>query len=79
MNDIPWAMNSQQVTLMVLLDLRSAFHTVNYEVLHSLLLHADVGTRGKAVDWSYLIRISQHIAASQGTMSRQVDLDFGVP
>ena len=38
MNDIPQTMNSQQVTLMVLLDLISAFHTVNYEELHSLLL-----------------------------------------
>ena len=76
MNDILLAMNSRQVTLLVLLDLSSAFDTVNYEVLLKRL-HTDVGIRGKALDWfkSYLNGRSQRIAV-QGTMSR---LDCGVP
>ena len=79
MNDILLAMNSRQVTLLVLLDLSSAFDTVNYEVLVKRL-HTDVGIRGKALDWfkSYLNGRSQRIAV-QGTMSRQFDLDCGVP
>ena len=72
-------MKSQQVTLLVLLDLSAAFDTVNYEVLLKRL-YTDVGIRGKALDWfkSYLIGRSQHIAV-QGTMSCQFDLDCGVP
>ena len=50
MNDTLLAMNSQQVTLLVLLDLSAAFDTVNYEVLLKQL-HTDVGIRGKALDW----------------------------
>ena len=42
MNDILLAMNSQRVTLLVLLDLSAAFDTVNYEVLLKRL-HTDVG------------------------------------
>ena len=49
MNDSLLAMNSQQVTLLVLLDLSAAFDTVNYEVLLKRL-HTDVGIRGKALD-----------------------------
>ena len=79
MNDILLSMNSRQVTLLVLLDLSSAFDTVNYEVLLKRL-HTDVGIRGKALDWfkSYLNGRSQRNAV-QGTMSRQFDLDCGVP
>ena len=79
MKDILLAMNSRQVTLLVLLDLSSAFDTVNYEVLLKRL-HTDVGIQGKALDWfkSYLNGRSQHIAV-QGTMSRQFDLYCGVP
>ena len=79
MKDILLAMNSRQVTLLVLLDLSSAFDTVNYEVLLKRL-HTDVGIRGKALDWfkSYLNGRSQRIAV-QGTMSRQFDLDCGFP
>ena len=79
MNDILLAMNSQRVTLLVLLDLSAAFDTVNYEVLLKRL-HTDVGIRGKALDWfkSYLNGRSQRIAV-QGTMSRQFDLECGVP
>ena len=79
MNDILLAMNSQRVTLLVLLDLSAASDTVNYEVLLKRL-HTDVGIRGKALDWfkSYLNGRSQRIAV-QGTMSRQFDLERGVP
>ena len=79
MNDILLAMNPRQVTLLVLLDLSAAFDTVNYEVLLKRLhTYTDVGIRGKALEWSYLNERSQRIAV-QGTMSRQFDLDCGVP
>ena len=43
-------------------------------------IYTDVGIRGKAFDCFnvYLNERSQHIAV-QGTMSRQFDLDCGVP
>ena len=79
MNDILLAMNSRRVTLLALLDLSAAFDTVNYEVLLKRL-HTDVSIRGKVPDWfkSYLNERSQRIVI-QGAMSRQFDLDCGVP
>ena len=79
MNDILLAMNSRRVTLVVLLDLSAAFDTVNHEV-QLKRLHTDVGIRGYVFDWfkSYLNERSQRITF-QGTMSRQFDLDCGVP
>ena len=79
MNDILLKMNSQHVTLLVLLDLSSAFDTVNHDVLLDRL-HNDVGLRGSALNWfhSYLCQRSQQVSI-HGTLSNIFDLDCGVP
>ena len=51
MNDILLKMNSQHVTLLVLLDLSAAFDTVSHDVLLDRL-HNDVGLRGNALNWA---------------------------
>ena len=55
MNDVLLNMNSQQVTLMVLLDLSAAFDTVNPDILLERL-DKDIGMRSVTLDWfcSYL-------------------------
>lgn len=79
MNDILLGMNSQQVTLLLLLVLSAAFDTID----HSLLLerlHKKFGISGTALDWltSYLSDRSQHISIN-GTLSDRFQLKCGVP
>lgn len=79
MNDILLKMNSQHVTLLVLLDLSAAFDTVSHDVLLDRL-HNDVGLRGNALKWfhSYLSQRSQRVSI-HGTLSNYFELDCGVP
>ena len=72
-------MNSQHVTLLVLLDLSAAFDTVSHDVLLDRL-HNDVGLLGNALNWfySYLSQRSQRVSI-HGTLSNYFDLDCGVP
>ena len=49
-NDIFLKMNSQEVTLLVTLDLSAAFDTVNHGILIDRL-NKNVGIQGKALDW----------------------------
>ena len=79
MNDVLLNMNSQQVTLMVLLDLSSAFDTVNHNILLERL-DKDIGMRGVTLDWfrSYLSNRCQQVCAN-GSLSKQYHLNCGVP
>ena len=79
MNDILLKMNSQHVTLLVMLDLSAAFDTVNHKILLERLQH-DIGISGVPLQWfkSYLSNRSQRVTV-QGTLSRLFDLDCGVP
>ena len=79
MNDILLKMNSQHVTLLVLLDLSAAFDTVSHDVLLDRL-HNDVRLRGNALNcfYSYLSQRSQRVSI-HGTLSNYFDLDCGVP
>ena len=79
MNDILLKMNSQRVTLLVPLDLSTAFDTGSHDVLLDRL-HNDVGLRGNALNWfySYLSQRSQQVSI-HGTLSNYFDLDRGVP
>ena len=79
MNDVLLNMNSQQVTLMVLLDLSSAFDTVNHDILLERL-DKDIGMRGVTLDWfrSYLSNRCQQVCAN-GSLSKQYHLNCGVP
>ena len=78
-NDILLKMNSQEVTLLVTLDLSAAFDTVDHGILIDRL-NKDVGIQGKALDWfkSYLTNRSQQIFLN-GTTSKQFNLDSGLP
>ena len=78
-NDILLNMNSQRVTLLVLLDLRTAFDTVDHAILLKRLT-TDFGIGGKALEWfsSYLSGRSQRVLF-EGATSDSFDLRFGVP
>ena len=78
-NDILLNMNSQRVTLLVLLDLSAAFDTVDHGILLKLL-STSFGIRGKVLEWfsSYLLGRSQRILFD-GVKTDSFDLRFGVP
>ena len=78
-NDILLNMNSQRVTLRVLLDLRAAFDTVDHAILLKPLT-IDFGIGGKTLEWfsSYLSGRSQRVLF-EGATSDSFDLRFGVP
>ena len=63
MNDILLKMNSQHVTLLILLDLSAAFDTVDHQILLERLSD-EVGIRGTALNWfrSYLSDRSQRVS-----------------
>ena len=78
-NDILMKMNSQEVTLLVMLDLSAEFDTVNHGILISHL-HEEVGVSGLALEWfrSYLQNRTQRVAVD-GTFSEKFVFDHGVP
>ena len=78
-NDILMNMNSQRVTLLVLLDLSSAFDTIDHKILLERL-SSKFGFRGKVLNWfsSYLSGRSYRVVLN-GTSSDKYELNFGVP
>ena len=72
-------MNSQRVTLLVLLDLSSAFDTIDHKILLEQL-SSKFGFRGKVLNWfsSYLSGRSYRVMLN-GTSSDKYELNFGVP
>ena len=72
-------MNSQRVTLLVLLDFSTAFDTVDRAILLKRLT-TDFGIGGKALEWFllYLSGCSQRVLFV-GATSDSFDLGFGVP
>ena len=80
MNNILLKLNSQHVTLLVMLDLHvcTAFHTVNHKIFLERLQH-DIGISGVPLQWfkSYLLNRSQRIEV-QGTLSKNFNLECGV-
>ena len=65
-NDILMNLDSQRVTLLVLLDLSAAFDTVDHGVLLNRL-NTSFGVRGSALQWftSYLLNRSQRVSFDQ--------------
>ena len=78
-NDILLNMDRQYVTLLVLLDLSSAFDTVNHEILLRRL-ETTFGITGTALQWfsSYLGNHSQRVVFGDG-VSESFYLACGVP
>ena len=65
-NDILLKMNTQEVTLLVTLDVSAAFDTTNHGILIDRL-NKDAGIQEKALDWfkSYLTNRSQQVSMEQ--------------
>ena len=78
-NDILMKMNSQVITLLVMVDLSATFDTVNHDILISRL-HEEVGVSGLALEWfrSYLQNRTQRVAVDR-MFSEGFVLDYGVP
>ena len=79
MNDVMHSMNSQCVSLLVLLDLSVAFDTFNHEILVNRM-QKKVGLQGTVLNWfkSYLFNRSQRVSIN-GTLSGCFDLNCGFP
>ncbi len=78
-NDILGAMDSQNVTLLIMLDLSAAFDTID----HGILLHRlseRLGIKDAALNWikSYLSDRHQYVSVD-GKSSKQTPLTTGVP
>ena len=71
--------DSQRLTLLVLLDLRAAFDTVDHDVLLKRL-STSFGVRGSALHWfaSYFSNRSQCVSFDQ-KLSENFQLAWGVP
>ena len=78
-NDLLMAMDKGQVKLLVLLDLSSAFDTVEHEIPLERL-RSTIELRGKVLSWfeSYLKGRSQQVFIN-GTLSKPFDFKCGVP
>ena len=78
-NDILIKMNTQEVTLLVMLDLSAAFDTVNHNILLKRL-NEELGICGVALEWfkSYLVNRGQRVSV-MGSLSERFSLDCGVP
>ena len=78
-NDILVNMNSQRVSLLVLLDLSAAFDTIDHSILLNRLKY-NVGVNGTALSWfaSYLTNRKQRIHLNS-SISEEFVLKYGVP
>jgi len=78
-NNILTKMNTQEVTLLVMLDLSAAFDTVNHSILLTRL-NEELGICGVASEWfkSYLANRGQQVSVD-GSLSEHFSLDCGVP
>ena len=80
MSDILMAMDRQEVTILVLLDLSAAFDTLDHQVF-STILEADFGICGEILKWaqSYLSNRSQRVVINAEATSDAIHLRYGVP
>ena len=78
-NDILTASDAKQVSILTLLDLSVAFHTIDHSILLRRL-EQQLGVSGLAVSWfkSYVSNRFQFVSAS-GSNSQLCKLHYGVP
>ena len=78
-NDILWAMEHQNVTSLMMIDLSAAFDTVDHDILLTVL-ERKFGVTGKCLSWfeSYLRPRSCKVNVGS-TYSTMMDLAFSVP
>ena len=79
MNDLLWAMEHQEVTTLMSIDLSAAFDTVDHDILVSVL-EAKFGIEGQALNWfdSYLRQRNCKINVGRA-YSEPKHLPFSVP
>ena len=79
MNDILMKLNTQEVTLLVMLDLGAAFDAVNHNILLTRL-NEELGICGLALEWFrlYLAKRGQRVSID-GSLSERFSLQYGVP
>ena len=78
-NDILWAMEKQEVTSLVTLDLSAAFDTVDHDILLSILRNK-YGIDGKALKWfNEYLRPHSFKVAVNGVYSKEHNLEVSVP
>ena len=79
MNDLLWAMEYQEVTALMAIDLSAAFDTVDHDILVSVL-KAKFGIEGRALNWfdSYLRQRSYKVNVCRA-YSEHKYLPFSVP
>ena len=78
-NDILMNMDKQHATLLISLDLSTAFDTVDHQILLNRLC-TEFAVSGKVLGWfaSYLSNRSQKVTVD-GVLSDRFGIDFGVP
>ena len=78
-NDIMFAIDSNKVVLMVLLDLSAAFDTIDHQIFLSRLFKR-TGVRSTVLSWfqSYLSGWSSQVDIA-GQLSDSITLEFGLP
>ena len=78
-NDLLMALDKGRVTLLLLLDLSSAFHTVEHESILDRL-RSTTEFRGRVLSWfeSYIKGRTQQVSIT-GTLSKPFDLKCGLP
>ena len=78
-NDILLSMDRQEVCFLVLLDLSSAFYTIDHKTMIDLL-ESQFGVTDKALDWikSYLSNRKQRVDLDKN-LSEVGDVNYGVP
>ena len=77
-NDLLMTMDKGQVTLLVLLDLSSAFDTVEHEILLDRL-RSTIRLREKVLSWFESCQGRSQQLSINGTLSKPFDLKYGVP
>ena len=79
-SDLLHAMDNQEVTCLVLLDLSAAFNTVDHDLLLSRL-HFRYRFDGTILNWipSYLRSRTQQVLIGHNTFSKPTQLKCGVP
>lgn len=78
-NDLLLAMDSDKLSVLLLLDLSAAFDTVDHDILLSRL-RCSFGIHSTVLDWfkSYICTRKQYVSVG-GVASTPVPLNFGVP
>ena len=78
-NNIPWAMERQEIMALTVIDLAAAFNTVDHQVLIDVLRNK-FGIYGVALEW-YKDYLYQRVCQVKVTdsISKVMDLPFSVP